>query len=87
MREDGYGAEVGMRVTCQLCGNEIFMKQIGYNNVNAAIANRHSMLDQFEPIPDGWKNERDLGGWCCPKCKEKYKQMIKDFMMRHGGVK
>ena len=33
MREDGYGAEVGMRVTCQLCGNEIFMKQIKIGNI------------------------------------------------------
>ena len=51
--EDNYGAEIGMRVTCKRCGTNVFMKQTGYNNIDAASKNRHSFLDQFEPMPDG----------------------------------
>jgi uncharacterized protein YbdZ (MbtH family) len=77
--KDDYGAEVVMRVTCQRCGTQIFRKQIGYCNVNAAIENRHDMFDQFEPIPEGWRIKHDLGGWCCSKCIEDYYSIIKKF--------
>lgn len=76
---DNYGAEIGMRVTCQRCGTQVFRKQTGYNNMDAAIANRHSMLDQFEKVPEGWLIKHDLGGWCCPKCIEEYNLMIESF--------
>lgn len=76
---DDYGAEVVLRVTCQRCGAQVFSKQTGYNNVDAAIANRHSLLDQFEQMPKGWQVKHDLGGWCCPKCVEEYNLMIEKF--------
>lgn len=76
--EDGYGAEVVMRVTCQRCCEQTFMKQTGYNNMDAASANRHSLLDQFEPIPKGWSIEAKVG-WCCPECVKEYDLMIEKF--------
>lgn len=76
--KDDYGAEVIMRVTCQRCGTQVFRKQTGYNSLDAAMANRHSLLDQFEPMPD-WRIKHDLGGWCCPKCIEEYNLMIEKF--------
>ena len=77
--KDDYGTEVVMRVTCQRCGTQVFGKQIGYNNVDAAIANRHSLLDQFEKMPEGWQVKHDLGGWCCPNCITEYNLMIEKF--------
>ena len=77
--KDNYGAEVVMRVTCQRCGKQVFRKQTGYNTIDAAIVNRHSMLDQFEPMPEGWRIKHDLGGWLCPECSEKYNQVIETF--------
>lgn len=79
--KDDYGAEVVMRVTCQRCSKEIFRKQTGYNTIDAAIENRHSMLDQFEPMPEGWRIKHDLGGWLCPECIKQYEQMIKNFQL------
>lgn len=77
--KDNYGSEVVMRVTCQRCGSQVFRKQIGYNSLDAAFENRHSLLDQFEKMPDGWQIKHDLGGWCCPKCIEEYNSMIEKF--------
>ena len=68
-----YGAEIGMRVTCNCCGCQIFRCQVGYNNVNAAIANRHSFCDVFEPLPEDWHIVHDLGGWVCGRC---YKELV-----------
>lgn len=84
--KDGYGAEVVLRVTCQRCRAQTFQKQIGYNNNNAALANRHSLLDQFEAIEDGWKIKHDLGGWCCPNCIAKYNEIIKNFKVAEENV-
>ena len=76
---DGYGAEIGMRVTCQRCGTQIFRKQTDYNSVDAAIRNRHSFYDEFEKMPEGWQIKHGLGGWYCPKCTEEYNLMIEKF--------
>lgn len=81
--KDSYGAEIGMVVTCQHCGKSVFLAQIGYNNLDAAFANRHSFLDQFEPIPEGWKIKHDLGGWHCPQCLEEYNAMIEKFQSKY----
>ncbi len=77
--DDNYGAEIGMRITCQRCGVQVFRKQIGYNTVDAAARNRHSFYDEFEKIPEGWQIKHDLGGWCCPKCIEEYNSIIEKF--------
>ena len=77
--DDNYGAEIGMRVTCQRCGVKVFRKQTNYNSVDAAIRNRHSFYDEFEKMPEGWQIKHDLGGWCCPKCINEYKLMIENF--------
>lgn len=77
--KDNYGAEVVMRVTCQVCGEQVFRKQTGYNHIDAAHENRHSLLDQFEPMPEEWQVKHDLGGWCCPDCIKKYNSMVENF--------
>lgn len=77
------GAEIGMRVTCNCCGEQIFLKQTGYNSVDAAIKHRNSFYDTFEPMPQEWKIKHDLGGWVCGNCIEKYEQIIKKF--KEGG--
>ena len=70
-----------MRVTCQRCGKQTFRKQIGYNNIDAATMNRHSMFDQFEPMLEGWLIKHDLGGWLCPECVRKYNQLVENFKL------
>lgn len=74
--KDKYGAEIGMRVTCQRCGAQTFRQQTGYNNVDAAIRNRHSFYDQFEKMPEGWAIKHDMGGWLCPECIKTYNAAI-----------
>lgn len=74
------GAEIGMRVTCQRCRTQTFRKQTGYNNIDAAMANRHSFLDQFEPMPEGWKVKREANGWLCPKCAAEFDCIVEEFM-------
>ena len=76
-----FGAEIGMLVTCQRCKTKVFRKQIGYNNIDAAMANRHSFLDVFEPMPEGWKIKHEAGGWLCPDCVIKYDTIFKNFMV------
>ena len=77
--KDDYGAEVVMRVTCQRCGKLVYRKQIGYNTMDAALENRHSLLDQFEKMPDGWKINNSIHGWCCPDCTKEYNEMVENF--------
>lgn len=77
--KDNYGAEIGKRITCQICGKQIFLAQTGYSNIDAARDDRHSFLDNFEPIPEGWEIKHDLGGWLCPSCTENYTCMLKKF--------
>ena len=57
---DGYGAEFGVRVTCQRCGKQIFRKMVH--------------IDEFEPMPKGWKRNQDFHyrGWWCPDCVKQY---------------
>ena len=77
---DNYGAEIGMRVTCKRCGVQTFRRQTGYNNMDAAIENRHSFLEQFEPMPDGWKIRHEAGGWLCPECNNSFDSIIQEYM-------
>lgn len=77
--KDNYGAEIGMRVTCQRCRKQIFRAQIGYNNLDAATSHRHSFLDEFESMPKGWKLKHDLNGWCCPDCIKEYELFLEKF--------
>lgn len=64
MREfkDNYGAELGIRVTCQHCKKQIFRRKIS--------------IDQFEPMPMGWKLNDGYDyyhlGWWCPDCVKNY---------------
>lgn len=78
---DNYGAKIGMLVTCKKCGEQIFLQQTGYNNLDAAMENRHSFYDQFEKMPDNWKVVHDVGGWLCPKCLEEYNILIDKFRL------
>lgn len=77
--KDDYGAEVVRRTTCQRCGAQVFSRQTGYNNIDAAFQNRHLLIDQFEPMPEGWRIKHDVGGWCCPNCVKEYDLMIEKF--------
>ena len=60
--KDNYGAEVGIQMTCQRCGNQVFRRKIS--------------IDQFEPIPKGWKVNNGYSyyhpGWWCPDCVRNY---------------
>ena len=58
--EDGYGAELGIQITCQRCGKQIFR--------------RKTSVDKFELMPKGWKINRKFYhyGWWCPDCVKNY---------------
>lgn len=76
------GAFIGMLVTCQRCGVQTFRKQTGYNSVDAAIQNRHSFYDVFEPMPEGWKIVHAANGWLCPNCDKEFNHTMRAFMER-----
>ena len=76
------GAEIGMRVTCQRCGAQTFRKQTGYNTIDAAISNRHSFYDVFEPMPQGWEIKHAAHGWLCPQCVVLFNNAINGFMRK-----
>lgn len=73
------GAEIGMRVTCNRCGYQIFLRQIGYNSIDAACVNRHSFYDVFEPMPEDWRIVHDLGGWVCGECHRGYARLLEKY--------
>lgn len=77
--KDNYGAEMGMRITCQICGEQIFLAQIGYNSMHAECNDRHSLNEKFEECPKGWEINRNLGGWICPFCGIKFARIIENF--------
>lgn len=77
--KDNYGAEIGKRITCQICGNQIFLAQTGYNTMDAANNDRHSLYDIFEPVPEGWNINHNLGGWVCSFCNVKFSRIIEKF--------
>ena len=58
--KDKYGAELGIQVTCQRCKRQIFR--------------RKTNIDEFEPMPRGWKVNYDFHyhGWWCPDCVKEY---------------
>jgi hypothetical protein len=59
--QDEYGAEAGIRVICQRCKQQqVFRRQIN--------------IDEFEPMPRGWKINRNFNyyGWWCPHCVKEY---------------
>lgn len=82
--KDNYGAEIGKRITCQVCNKQIFLRQTGYSNIDAVAKDRHSLSDQFEPIPNGWEIKHDLGGWTCPSCIEHYTSTLEKFKSKYG---
>lgn len=59
--KDEYGAELGILVTCQRCKQR-------------QVFRRHINIDEFEPMPRGWKINRDFHhyGWWCPDCIKEY---------------
>ena len=69
-----------MRVTCQRCGAQIFLKQTGYNTIDAAMVNRHSFYDKFEPMPNGWEINHIAHGWLCPQCIEQFSKIFNEYM-------
>lgn len=58
--KDDYGAEIGIRVTCQHCGKQIFRRKIN--------------IEEFEPMPKRWRIIHDYYhyGWWCPECTTEY---------------
>ena len=60
--KDEYGAELCILVTCQRCKKQIIRRKIG--------------IEEFEPMPKGWKINRDYDyyhyGWWCPDCVRNY---------------
>lgn len=57
---DNCGAELGIRVTCQRCNKQIFRRKL--------------TVDEFEPMPKGWKIQHGYyyHGWWCPDCAKNY---------------
>ena len=65
----------GKLVSCDRCGEQIFLKCTGEGERDGGF----TRWNEFEPFPEGWEHQYNIGR-LCPKCNEKYKQLINTFM-------
>lgn len=71
-------AEVkGKLVTCDRCGATYFLKCTGEEDMDGGF----TRWNTFEALPEGWKIHSEVGQ-LCPKCNEKYEDLIKSFMSK-----
>lgn len=68
------GSEIGRLITCDRCGNTIFLK----------VIDSHAEWDEtprtiYEPMPDTWLYETPIG-YLCDRCAEDFRYWITEFM-------
>lgn len=63
----------GQLVTCDRCGEQTFLKHIGYNETNGS----HTRKDVFEALPNGWGGHKDKT--LCPDCFEEWNRLQAEF--------
>lgn len=62
-------------VKCKRCGKTVFLKYLSTKELDGGFAK----VDQFEKMPDGWRNIFEIGT-LCPVCAEKWEKAIQEFM-------
>lgn len=68
------GVDNGRLITCDRCGNTIFLKETG----------SHAEWDEpptttYEPMPDTWLYETPIG-YLCNTCTEDFRYWVTEFM-------
>ena len=67
--------KVGKMITCDRCGNSVFLECIGEGETDGG----YTRWNNFEAAPKGWAYHLDTGT-LCPKCNSFYTDIIKSFM-------
>ena len=77
--EGKYMEKRGLLVTCDRCGESIFLE---YKDT-AAFDGGYTKVDKFEKRPDRWTNHE--GKTLCPSCTNAYEEMMEDFYDDHDN--
>lgn len=67
--------EKGQLVTCDRCGQTVFLKSIGEGETDGG----YTRWNKFESFPTGWSVKSDLGD-LCPDCSREWNRIETDFM-------
>jgi hypothetical protein len=65
----------GKLVSCDRCGEEVFLKCTG----ESATDGGYTRWNKFEDLPHGWDWHSDTGR-LCPACNKMYIEMLEHFM-------
>lgn len=76
----------GKLVTCERCGNTIFLKLVGSENFDGGFTRQ----DYFEDAPDGWElcatDKKRKYCRLCPSCYAEYTRLLSKFYGRHDDT-
>jgi len=69
----------GMNVTCERCGNTVFLKQIEDLVMDGGLTRN----EQYEEMPEGWGTFYCEGKSMdmCPRCLEHMRNAVKEAML------
>lgn len=70
--------EIGMLVTCDRCGQTIFLKHIGTEDLDGG----YTKYNKFESLPDTWLYETPIGH-LCESCAYVFRKWITEFKDGH----
>lgn len=62
-------------ITCDKCNGNAFLGLRQEKIVDGC----HTVLDSFEPRPEGWKQWYDINMLLCPTCSAIYAEVLKGF--------
>ena len=65
----------GQLVTCDRCGQTVFLKTIGEGELDGG----YTRWNKFDPFPTGWSVKSGLGD-LCPDCSREWNRIETDFM-------
>lgn len=60
---------------CDRCGETVFLRYLSTKELDGGF----TKIDEFEKLPDGWKNFYEIG-MLCPECSRKFDELRKGFM-------
>ena len=66
----------GRKITCDLCGAEIFVKTTGERELDGGYT-RYNLFEAAE----GWNNTLEFGD-ICPECSIEYEKVQQEFKER-----
>lgn len=69
------GSDMGKRLTCDRCGQSIFLKYLGKGDADGG----YTTYDRYEDIPDSWMYTTRMG-YLCSDCADSFRTFVYQFM-------